>query len=236
MIELHSAAVTAPTSDGELAILHPTDLVLSERRISVIGANGSGKSTLARLVNGLVLPTAGRVTITPDASTGTGVLLDTVRDGTAVRRSVGFVFTDPTAQMIMPTVIEDIELSLRRLHRKKPERRQAALEALASFGLETLQDRSVHALSGGQRQLLALASVLATKPAILVADEPTTLLDLKNARLIGDLLMNIAQQTVIVTHDLELAARADRTLVIAEGRVAFDGAPHDAIAWYRANA
>ena len=232
MIELHSAAVTAPTPDAELAILQPTDLVLSERKISVIGANGSGKSTLARLINGLVLPTAGRVTVTP----ATSAPLDTARDGAAVRRSVGFVFTDPTAQMIMPTVIEDIELSLRRLHRKKPERRQAALEALANFGLEPLQDRSVHALSGGQRQLLALASVLATRPSILVADEPTTLLDLKNARLIGDLLMNITQQTIIVTHDLELAARADRTLVIAEGRLAFDGAPHEAIAWYRANA
>ncbi|MHA3685342.1 energy-coupling factor ABC transporter ATP-binding protein [Leucobacter sp. HY1908] len=247
MIELHNAAVTAPTPDGDLAILHPTTITLSERKISVIGANGSGKSTLARLFNGLVLPTAGSVTITPEvsnnASNNTSTTaatppssLNTARNGSAVRRSVGFVFTDPTAQMIMPTVIEDIELSLRRLHRKKGERRQAAQAALARFGLETLQDRSVHALSGGQRQLLAIASVLATEPVILVADEPTTLLDLKNARLIGDLLMNIAQQTIVVTHDLELASRAHRTLVIAQGRVAFDGAPREAIAWYRANA
>ena len=153
-----------------------------------------------------------------------------------MRRSVGFVFTDPTAQMIMPTVIEDVELSLRRTHRKKPERRAAAEHTLERFGLQTLKDRSVHALSGGQRQLLAIASVLATDPAILIADEPTTLLDLTNSRRIGDLLLGLAQQTIIVTHDLELAARADRTLVVEAGRIAFDGEPHAAVAWYRANA
>lgn len=234
MIEFHEAAVSAPTIDGDLAILHPVSLTLAEPKISIIGANGSGKSTLARLINGLVEPTAGRVTITP-ATPGTKTL-DTARDGAAVRRSVGFVFTDPTAQMIMPTVIEDVELSLRRTHRKKPERRAAAEQTLERFGLQALKDRSVHALSGGQRQLLAIASVLATDPAILIADEPTTLLDLTNSRRIGDLLLGLALQTIIVTHDLELAARADRTLVVEAGRIAFDGEPHEAVAWYRANA
>lgn len=244
MIEFHEAAVSAPTIDGDLAILHPVSLTLAEPKISIIGANGSGKSTLARLINGLVEPTTGRVTITP-ARLGTQTAgtqtpgtktLDTARDGASVRRSVGFVFTDPTAQMIMPTVIEDVELSLRRTHRKKPERRAAAEQTLERFGLQALKDRSVHALSGGQRQLLAIASVLATDPSILIADEPTTMLDLTNSRRIGDLLLGLAQQTIIVTHDLELAARADRTLVVEAGRIAFDGEPHEAVAWYRANA
>ena len=245
MIEFHDAAVSAPTPTGELTILHPVNLRITEPKISVIGANGSGKSTLARLINGLVEPTSGRVTITPapgggpsgtPANTTTPQSFDTVRDGAAVRRTVGFVFTDPTAQMIMPTVTEDVELSLRRTHRHKVERRAAAELTLKRFGLEALKDRSVHALSGGQRQLLAIASVLATDPAILIADEPTTLLDLTNSRRIGDLLMGLAQQTIVVTHDLELAARADRTLVVDAGRIAFDGDPHDAVAWYRANA
>lgn len=245
MIEFHDAAVSAPTPTGELTILHPVNLRITEPKISVIGANGSGKSTLARLINGLVEPTSGRVTITPapggglsgtPANTTTPQFFDTVRDGAAVRRAVGFVFTDPTAQMIMPTVTEDVELSLRRTHRQKVERRTAAELTLKRFGLEALKDRSVHALSGGQRQLLAIASVLATDPAILIADEPTTLLDLTNSRRIGDLLMGLAQQTIVVTHDLELAARADRTLVVDAGRIAFDGDPHDAVAWYRANA
>lgn len=241
MIEFHEAAVSAPTLGGELTILHPFSARLTEPKISIIGANGSGKSTLARLINGLVAPTAGRITIAPRSggTTAPGSRaepLDTTRDGAAVRRTVGFVFTDPSAQMIMPTVSEDVELSLRRTHRDKTERRAAAAQTLERFGLLELEDRSVHALSGGQRQLLAIASVLATDPAILIADEPTTLLDLANSRRIGDLLMGLPQQTIVVTHDLELAARADRTLVVQAGRIAFDGAPHEAVAWYRANA
>ena len=232
MIELRSATVTAPSADGELTILHPVTLDLSEPRISIIGGNGSGKSTLARLVNGLIEPSAGSVEIVTGAPDGQR--LDTSRDGAAVRRRVGFVFTDPSAQLIMPTVLEDVSLSLRRTHRSTVDRRSAALAVLDRFGISDLADHSVHTLSGGQKQLLAIASVLATDPAILVADEPTTLLDLRNSQIIGDLLMSIPQQVCIVTHDLDLAARADRTLVVDDGRVVFDGLPTDAIADYRA--
>lgn len=241
MIEFREATFVATTPDGETTVLHPTTLTLTEHRISAIGANGSGKSTLARLVNGLVEPSSGSVQITPTSTgqgsgsgSGSGAPLDTRRDGAAVRRAVGFVFTDPAAQLIMPTALEDIELSLRRKIRAKPERRAAAHSVLARFGLRELADHSVHTLSGGQKQLLALASVLASEPAVLVADEPTTLLDLRNARGIADLLFSLPQQLLVVTHDLELAARADRTLVIDGGRVAFDGAPASAIAHYRA--
>ena len=245
MIAFEGASVTAQTADGAVTILHPTTLTLAERRVSVIGANGSGKSTLARLINGLVEPSAGSVTVRPGAAggdaqrrtegtAGEGGALDTVRDGPAVRRAVGFVFTDPSAQLIMPTAAEDVALSLRRTHRDKRERRAAAVDALDRFGLADLADRSVHALSGGQKQMLAIASVLAAGPSVLVADEPTTLLDLRNSRRVGDLLFSLPQQLVLVTHDLELAARADRTLVVEQGRVVFDGDPASAIADYRA--
>lgn len=260
MIELREAGVVAPTAEGDAIILRPTSLTLSERRISIIGSNGSGKSTLARLCNGLIEPSTGSVSVRADpladvgpsasantsanaartklggntnADAGTGRILDTARDGAAVRRLVGFVFSDPSAQLIMPTVIEDVALSLRRTHRKKPERLTAAREVLQRFGLDRLADRSVHTLSGGQKQLLAFATVLATDPAILIADEPTTLLDLRNARMIEDLLMSLPQQVIVITHDLELAARADRTLVIDDAGLAFDGAPAEAIAFYR---
>jgi biotin transport system ATP-binding protein len=229
VIEFQHAAVAVPAQEGTATILHPTALTLAERRVSIIGANGSGKSTLARLVNGVVEPSAGSVAITTDRGR-----LDTVAHGAAVRREVGFVFSNPDAQLIMPTAAEDVALSLRRAHRDKRERRRAALETLERFGLEALAERSVHTLSGGQKQLLAIASVLATDPAILVADEPTTLLDLRNSRMIGELLLSLPQQVVLVTHDLELAARADRTLVIDAGRVVFDGAPGEAVAHYRA--
>ncbi|WP_125100062.1 energy-coupling factor ABC transporter ATP-binding protein [Leucobacter chromiireducens] len=233
MIEFRAAAVVAPTPEGETTVLHPTTLTLTERRVSIIGANGSGKSTLARLINGLVEPSSGAVTLT---ATADGTPLDTRAHGAAVRRAVGFVFTDPAAQLIMPTVAEDVALSLRRRIRAKAERRSAALAVLERFGLASLADRSVHTLSGGQKQLLAIAAVLATEPTVVVADEPTTLLDLRNAIRIGELLMGLPQQVIVVTHDLELAARADRTLVVADGRVVFDGDPAQAIAHYRERA
>ncbi|SKB06598.1 energy-coupling factor ABC transporter ATP-binding protein [Aeromicrobium choanae] len=217
MIELVEAAV-----EGRLA---PTSVRLTERRVAIIGSNGSGKSTLARLVNGLVEPTSGHVALDG---------LDTRRDGREVRRRVGFVFTDPSAQLVMPTVAEDVALSLRKRHRDKAERERAVTAVLERFGLADLALRSVHALSGGQRQLLAIATVLATDPDVLVADEPTTLLDLANTRRVGEVLLGLPQQLVLVTHDLDLAAQCDRALVVHEGRVAFDGPASAAVDHYRA--
>jgi len=226
-IRLESARVVVETLDGPLEVLQRTTLDLTERRVALIGPNGSGKSTLARLVNGLVEPTAGRVVVDG---------LDVVRSGREVRRRVGFVFTDPAAQLVMPTAVEDVALSLRRTHSDAGARRRAAGEVLAAYGLAGLGDRSVHTLSGGQRQLLALAGVLATDPTVLVADEPTTLLDLANARRIGDLLLSLDQQLLLVTHDLDLATRCDRALLVDGGRVVADGSADEVVAHYRATA
>ncbi len=224
-IELQQASVRVPTAEGEQEILLETSLTLTESRIALIGANGSGKSTLARLLNGLVEPSSGRVLVDG---------LDVVKDGPAVRRRVGFVFTDPSAQLVMPTAVEDVALSLRRTHKDKRERREVAMAVLARHGLGELGDRSVHTLSGGQRQLLALAGVLATDPDVLVADEPTTLLDLRNTQMIGDLLCALPQQLVLVTHDLDLALRCERGIVVDDAAVVYDGPAADAVAHYRA--
>jgi biotin transport system ATP-binding protein len=113
------------------------------------------------------------------------------------------------------------------------ERDVAARAALARFGLAERAEVPVHALSGGQRQLLALASVLATEPAVLVCDEPTTLLDLRWRSVVDRLLDDLDQQVITVTHDLDAALRADRVLVIDEGAVVFDGEPAEGVAAYR---
>ena len=226
-ISLEQVTVRVPTHDGDLQVLHETSLTLTEQRIALVGPNGSGKSTLARLLNGLVTTSTGRVVVDG---------LDVARSGREVRRRVGFVFTDPAAQLVMPTAGEDVALSLRRTHPDKRERLAAATDVLADFGLGGFADRSVHGLSGGERQLLALAGVLATGPSVLVADEPTTLLDLGNSRRIGDLLLSLPQQLVLVTHDLELAARCDRALLVRDGRVQHDGVADDVVSHYRATA
>ncbi len=224
MIELLGAGVAVRTADGGVrTLLEPFDALLSERRVAVVGANGSGKSTLARLLNGLVLPTTGAVRVDG---------LDTARDGAAVRRRVGFVFTDPDAQLVMPTPAEDVALSLRRAVPRAGERTAAVRAVLDRFGLGGHADVPVHALSGGQKQLLALAGVLATEPAVIVCDEPTTLLDLRWRRVVDELLGSLEQQVVLVTHDLEAAARADRVLVVDEGRVVVDGGADASLARY----
>lgn len=225
-IELDGAGVAVPSGDGERVVLRPTTLALTEQRVGVIGANGSGKSTLARLLNGLVRPTTGRVLVEG---------YDVAREGRAVRRLVAFSFTDPAAQLVMPTCVEDVELSLRRHERDAGRRRERALAVLARFGLADHAHDSVHTLSGGQRQLLALAGVLATDPAVLVADEPTTLLDLANTRRVADLLFSLEQQLVLVTHDLDLARRCDRVLVVDDGEVVFDGPAEAAVDHYEAS-
>ena len=226
-ISFDRAEVRYPTSDGSVVALRETTLEISEPSVALIGANGSGKSTLARLVNGLVEPSSGRVTVFG---------LDTRKDGAEVRRRVGFVFTDPAAQLVMPTVVEDLALSLRRTHRDKGARRAAALSVLDRFGLGDLADRSVHSLSGGQRQLVALAGVLATDPDVLVADEPTTLLDLGNRAPGRRHVAGPPQQLVLVTHDLELAQRCARVVLVDDGAVLADGDPAEVVARYRAMA
>jgi biotin transport system ATP-binding protein len=222
-IAFDGVTVTAEAAGGDVVILRDVTASLSQHRIALIGGNGSGKSTMARLVNGLVSPSAGTVTVDG---------LDVASDGPAVRRRVGFVFTQPAAQLVMPTVAEDVALSLRRLVSDKDERQRRVLDVLGAYGLAHLAGTSVHALSGGQQQLLALAGVLATEPSIVVADEPTTLLDLRNSAIVADRLFSLEQQLVLVTHDLELAQRCDRVLVVEAGVIAADGEPAEAVAWY----
>jgi len=205
-------------------LLDGVDLALGERRIAVIGANGSGKSTLLRLVNGLLMPSSGRVVIDG---------LDTAEDAREVRRRVGFVFTDPLSQLVMSTPIDDIELGLRKRLRNKAERKARALEVLAERGLAHLANQSIYDLSGGERQLVSLASVLAVEPSIVVADEPTTLLDLRNRQEVCRALLALPQQLVYATHDLDFASMADRCIVVDQGRVVADGSPGDAVAHYR---
>ncbi|MGP0221276.1 energy-coupling factor ABC transporter ATP-binding protein [Paenarthrobacter sp. NCHU4564] len=216
--------VTVDGTDAPKTLLQDVSLDLTEQRIGVIGANGSGKSTVLRLINGLVEPTEGKVLVHGE---------DTVTAVRKVRSNVGFVFTDPLSQLVMPTGREDVELSLRRSVKNGRERAVRAESVLDRFGLLRLADQSIYELSGGERQLLALAAVLAVDPKVLVLDEPSTLLDLRNRELLRRSVAGLDQQVIMSTHDLELAADMDRVLVVDAGRILFDGAARDGIACYR---
>ncbi len=223
---LDVAGVTHSYGEGarRRTVLRDVTVRVTERRVGIVGANGSGKSTFVRLLNGLVVPESGTVRVNG---------LDTRREGREVRRQVGFCFTDPDAQIVMPTVREDVAFGLRRRGLSRQEAGTRVAEALQRFGLGDHADHPAHLLSGGQTQLLALASVLVTEPSVLVLDEPTTLLDLRNAALVARHVEGLQQQVLLVTHHLELLAAYDRVLVFDEGRLVHDGGPDEAVTFYR---
>ncbi|MBE7638427.1 ATP-binding cassette domain-containing protein [Sneathiella sp. P13V-1] len=205
-------------------VLEDINLDINEKRVGVIGWNGSGKSTFARLLNGLQTPTAGSVTI--DGA-------DTAKAGGHVRRKVGFVFQNPDNQIVYPVVEEDLEFGLRNLNISKEERKRRIDEIFQQYGLDHLRSRMTHRLSGGEKQMIALMGVLVMHPEIIVLDEPTTLLDLKNKHNLLSVLHELPQQIVMVTHDLELLSDFDRVLFFHDGKLYADGEPEEVIATYR---
>jgi biotin transport system ATP-binding protein len=220
LIEFDHAVVKTPQAE----ILHGVSAVLTERRIGIVGPNGAGKSTLARLINGLVLPSAGTVRVNGH---------DTRQATRTVRREVGFVFQNPENQIVYPIVREDMEFGLKGLVPDKAARQARAGEQLDALGIGHLADRASHTLSGGERQLVALAAVLVMRPNVIVFDEPTTQLDLRNRNRVRAAIDSLACGAIVVSHDLELLDDYDRVLVIADGRLAADDAPGPALRWYR---
>jgi biotin transport system ATP-binding protein len=205
-------------------ILSDINITANQARIAIIGANGSGKSTFARMLNGLLLPTEGHVEI---------LGLDVQTSVKEIRRQVGFVFQNPDNQIVYPIVSEDIELGLKGLNIPKAERRMMVDEVLKRFDLLDLKSRSSHALSGGEKQMIALSSVLVMEPKIVVMDEPTTLLDLRNKNRVAKIIETLAQSIVLVTHDLDLISNFDRVIVFDDGKIVADDTPKQAVAWYK---
>jgi biotin transport system ATP-binding protein len=230
-------AVSVRLGDG--LALNDVSLHLDHQRIAVIGANGSGKSTFARLLGGLVTAESGTVSV---------LGLDPAKQAKELRRRVGVIFSNPDAQIIMPTVVEDVAFSLRGERLPKAEVGQRVAAALEEFGLAELADRAAHDLSGGQKQLLALCGALIRQPALIIADEPTAYLDARNSRIIASHLLGDASPTasvgttaasahclVLVTHDLALAARCDVAVLFEDGQLIAVGAPADVIDRYEAS-
>ena len=248
-LELESVSVfTELPEGGHRRILKDVSLRFTAKRTAVLGLNGSGKSTLLGLFNGLTHPDEGIVRVN-----GVDTMEAPSRGSTGARSNsqgarghsqgafegVGMLFAQPEAQLIMPTVAEDIDLSLRRAAAVEgsalsgEQRLEQIRELLRERGLEHLENQSVFTLSGGEKQLVALTSVLAARPQILLLDEPTTLLDLRNrARLLMH-LESLDQMLMLSTHDLDLAASCDEAVIIHDGRLLAQGDAGQLVQQYR---
>jgi len=213
----------AGVSFGARTALEPLTLGLGGNRIGIIGLNGSGKTTFARLINGLTKPTVGRVTVN-GRDTG---------DEKTAGADVGFIFQSPQNQIILPIVKDDIAFGLKRRGFTKAEIEAKVDGVLARFNAQALAERRAHELSGGELQVAALCSVLATGPSILILDEPTNQLDIRNRALVEKIIDGLEESAIIITHDLELIAGFERVLLFHEGRLAADAPAAEAIARYK---
>jgi biotin transport system ATP-binding protein len=209
---------------GNRVAMHPLTLSLSEPRIGVIGLNGSGKTSFARLIAGLAKPTSGTVTLDG---------LDTVADEKAARAKTGFIFQNPGHQIILPVIREDVALGPKSRGLQASEVERLVDEALSRFGISDLAARRPHELSGGELQLAALAAVCVNRPQVVIFDEPTNQLDLKNRARVKTAIEGLDEQAIVISHDLDLVADYSRVLVFHEGALAFDGPARTAIARYR---
>lgn len=202
--------------DGTPALRGVSLTVAPGECVAIAGANGAGKSTLLQQLNGVLTPGAGQVTI--------GEIAVTHATLPQVRRMVGTVFQDPDDQLFMPTVFDDVAFGPLNIGLTADEVRERVRNTLERLGVWHLRDRPPHRLSGGEKRRVAIASVLAMSPAILVLDEPSAGLDPRARRQLIETLSGLPQTKIIATHDLDMALDlAPRTVCLDAGTLAADG-------------
>ncbi|HEY8545434.1 MAG TPA: energy-coupling factor ABC transporter ATP-binding protein [Acidimicrobiales bacterium] len=206
--------------DGHTALRRVDLRVEPGERVALLGPNGAGKTTLILHLNGILLPAAGEVRVG-----GLPVVKANLRE---VRRRVGVVFQDPDDQLFMPTVRDDVAFGPANLGRRGAELDATVHDALTAVGMADAADRPPHHLSFGQRRRVALATVLAMDPQVLVLDEPTSNLDPAARRDLADILRSLPVAALIATHDLPYALElCSRTVVLDDGVVVADGPTAD---------
>ncbi len=213
-ISIRGLGYTYP--DGTRALKGLSFEVGHGEAIAVVGANGAGKSTLLLHLNGLLSPAEGAVNIG-----GTPVTRGTLAE---IRRTVGMVFQDPDDQLFMPTVAEDVGFGPLNLGLTPSDIAERVDAALSRVDALHLKERPPFRLSGGEKRAVAIATVLAMEPSILVMDEPSSGLDPRARRRLIKLLASFEHTRILATHDLDLAAEVcKRTIVLSGGTVAGDG-------------
>lgn len=203
-------------SDGTKALQEVTFRITHGEAVGIVGANGAGKSTLLMHLTGILLPVSGTVRV------GDYPLIPKTINH--IRRSVGFIFQNPDDQLFMPTVFDDVAFGPLNQGLPFEEVEQRVMEALQTVGAAHLKDRPPYKLSGGEKRAVAIATVLAMSPAILVMDEPSAALDPLARRNLIHLLAGFKHTKIIASHDLDLILDlCERTIVLSGGKIIADG-------------
>ena len=220
-IEVSGLAFAYP--DGRQALFGVDMRIDSGERVALLGPNGAGKTTLALHLNGILTAGAGTVTIG-----GLAVAKSSLRE---IRRRVAIVFQDPDDQLFMPTVSQDVAFGPANLGLRGAELSRRVDHALDTVGMKHVADRAPHHLSYGQRRRVAVATVLAMDPSVLVLDEPTSNLDPAARRELATLLTSLDLTMLMVTHDLPYALElCPRSLIINDGQIVADGPTREILA------
>ncbi|QJW45615.1 ABC transporter ATP-binding protein [bacterium BFN5] len=214
-IDITEVLYTYP--DGTDALKNLTLHIDHGESVAIVGSNGSGKTTLLSHLSGVLFPTAGTVNIG-----GFPIIKQTLPQ---IRRTVGMVFQHPDDQLFMPTVYDDVAFGPINMGLPTETVNKRVTAALTTVGALDLKDRPPYRLSGGQKRAVAIATVLAMEPAILVMDEPTAALDPFARRQLIQLLHTFTHTKIIATHDLDMALDVcTRTIVLHNGTILADGA------------
>lgn len=188
----------------------------SRESVGIIGANGVGKSTLLKLLVGLLLDDKGKIAVNG--------LKVTKENLPQIREKIGYVFQDADSQLFMATVYDDVAFGPRNYGYSETEVERRVTEALRRVHIEEMKDRQIYRLSGGQKKLASIATILAMEPNIILLDEPSIALDPKNRRNLIGILNSINSVKVIASHDLDMILdTCERTILIADGKIAKDG-------------
>ena len=230
MIETKDLTYTYPAPEGETnpPALRGVSVTIEKGSFTVVlGHNGSGKSTFAKHLNAVLLPCGGAVYVEGMDTRDERMLLE-------IRRRTGMVFQNPDNQIVANVVEEDVAFGPENLGVPTAEIRRRVDDALAAVGMEQFARHAPHLLSGGQKQRIAIAGVLAMEPECIVLDEATAMLDPAGRREVIDTVRRLNRErgitVVLITHHMAEAESADRVIVMNDGQVAMDGAPHDVFA------
>ena len=190
--------------------------------MAILGHNGCGKSTVAKLVNGILVPTKGKVTVAGMDTADEDKTVD-------VRRNVGMVFQNPDNQIVATIVEDDVAFGPENLGVEPSEIRKAVDAALKAVGMYEFRKREPHRLSGGQKQRVAIAGVIAMNTKCIVMDEPTAMLDPQGRKEVIDTVMKLNKEfgitVILITHFMDEAVKADRVVVMDDGCIALDSTP-----------